>query len=101
MYLVQILLPLTDNDGRPFVETTLRNIQKELCDRFGGVTAYNRTPAEGIWQSEKGTQKDHIVIVEVMAEELEHAWWRGFKSRVETALAQDELVVRAQAIETL
>jgi len=99
--LLQILLPVTDNDGKPFPDATLRAIQKELCDRFGGVTAYDRAPAEGIWRSGDGKEKDEIIIVEVMTDELDRDWWRGFKKRVEAALGQSELVVRAQTIERL
>jgi len=101
MHLVQILLPVTDSNGKPFADATLRVIQKELADRFGGVTAYNRAPAEGIWKSGDGKEKDDIVIVEVMTDELDRDWWRRFKERIEAALDQTELVVRAQQIERL
>ena len=47
MHLVQILLPVSDSHGKPFADATLRAIQKELADGFGGVTAYNRAPAKG------------------------------------------------------
>lgn len=101
MYLVQILLPLNDNEGKPFPDATLRSIHKELCDRFGGVTAYNRAPAEEIWRGGGGEARDDIVIVEVMAHELGRHWWQAFRLRVERQLDQDKLIVRAQAVEKL
>jgi hypothetical protein len=99
--LVQIVLPLTDNDGRRFADAVLRGIQEELCDRFGGVTAYNRAPAEGVWQGGGTRQKEDVITVEVMADEIDRDWWSDFRKRTENLLGQDELVVRAHAIERL
>ena len=97
--LIQIILPLKDNDGTPFPDTLLRGIQAELCDWFGGVTAYNRAPAEGVWQSGDGKQKEQVIIIEVTAETLDRDWWRTFREKTERVLGQDELVIRAHAIE--
>lgn len=101
MQLIQILLPLADNDGVPFPPSLLRDIQQELADRFGGCTAFSRAPARGIWNQDGGQQHDDIVIVEVMSETLDHAWWRDFRSRWERNLGQDCLLIRAQTIEQL
>jgi hypothetical protein len=101
MHLVQLLLPLTDNAGHPFPETVLRGIQKELCERFGGVTAYSRAPAEGIWQEGGTKMKDDIIVVEVMTGRLDRGWWNAFRRRLEKSLGQAELVVRTQCVERL
>jgi hypothetical protein len=39
MYLVQILLPVYDNDGRPFPASSYADVRRELTERFGGLTA--------------------------------------------------------------
>ncbi len=101
MHLIQILLPLADNAGQPFPEGLFRNLQEELSTRFGGVTAFSRAPAKGIWAHDGEKQQDDIVIVEVMADMLDHAWWREFRSRWEDKLRQDVLIVRAQTMEQL
>jgi hypothetical protein len=101
MQLIQILLPLADNDGAPFPETLLRGLQEELAARFGGLTAFSRAPARGIWNRDGEKQRDDIVIVEVMADALDHAWWREFRRRWENNLRQEVLVIRAQAFEQL
>jgi hypothetical protein len=101
MYLVQLLLPIARNSGEPVGDDILRGIQEELSDRFGGVTAYTRTPAEGIWKEDGKQSKDDVIIVEVMTAGLDRAWWRGFRERLEKALGQKELVVRAEPIERL
>ena len=42
-------------------------LRSELADRFGGVTAYMRAPARGLWKGDTGeTTRDDIVIFEVM-----------------------------------
>ncbi len=50
MHLVQILLPLADNRGRPFPAAMLGDVRRELTERFGGLTAFTRAPAEGFWE---------------------------------------------------
>ena len=68
MYLVQILLPLYDNEGHEFEAAEYVRLRHELADRFGGVTAYTRAPARGVWKDETGgTSRDDIVIFEVMS----------------------------------
>jgi len=49
MYLVQILLPLYDNEGHTFEASEYVRLRAELADRFGGVTAYPRVQASGVW----------------------------------------------------
>lgn len=45
MYLIQILLPLYDNDKRPFTKQAFDRVRDELANKFGGVTAYRNSPA--------------------------------------------------------
>ena len=96
MYLVQILLPLFDNDGHPFEAADYIRLRSELADRFGGVTAYTRAPARGVWKDEAGeTNRDDIVIFEVMTEELDREWWTAFRKHLEVRFRQETLIVRA------
>jgi hypothetical protein len=101
MQLIQILLPLADNEGLPFPDALFRTLQAELTARFGGLTAHSRAPARGIWSQGGKKQQDDIVILEVMTETLNHGWWRDFRRRWENNLRQELLVVRAQAMEQL
>jgi len=96
--LVQILLPLADNHGNAFSQEAFAAIQTELSDRFGGLTAYTRAPARGIWNKGAGRAKDDIVVIEVMVESIDADWWKAFKARLERELRQEEIVVRAQEI---
>ena len=46
-WLVQLLLPLAENDGKPFANDLLAAIRNERVERFGGLTAYARSSAQG------------------------------------------------------
>ena len=100
-YLVQLLLPVQDNDGHPFGEEVLGPTRQELLDRFGGVTAYLRAPARGLWKGDAGLDRDDIAIFEVMVEELDRPWWADYRERVRQRFRQDELVVRALSMDLL
>jgi hypothetical protein len=49
MHLIEILLPLTRRDGSPQPAERFAQVRAELVERFGGVTAFTRAPAEGLW----------------------------------------------------
>ena len=102
MYLIQILLPLYSNTKQAFPKEQFAEVRKELVERFGGMTAYTRAPASGVWQEADGeTVRDDLLIHEVMTDVLDHAWWRQYRSIIETRFAQDAIVVRAQKIDLL
>jgi hypothetical protein len=96
MHLVQLLLPLYDNSGHPFPRASFEDLRREFTDRFGGVTAFVRSPALGLWKDEDDdVTKDDVVMFEVMTDDLDHAWWGEFKKRLEAEFQQQDLLVRA------
>ena len=96
MYLVQLLLPVYDNEGHAFEASEYVRLRSELADRFGGVTAYTRAPARGVWKQDSGeTTRDDIVIFEVMTGDLDQEWWTTFRKQLEQRFRQDTLIVRA------
>jgi hypothetical protein len=102
MHLVQLLLPLFDNAGRNIPHAHFARVRDELTERFGGVTAYLRSPAEGAWRAAPGrVDRDEIVIFEVMVDHLDRAWWSAYRAELESRFAQVELVVRAWPCEQL
>ena len=101
MHLVQLLLPLVDNAGQAFPRERFERIAAELTQRFGGLTAYTRSPAEGHWKQPGGTHFDDVVVLEVMIETLDRDWWAALRQRLEQEFRQKEVVVRAQPIERL
>jgi len=102
MHLIEILLPLADNEGKPFAADLHRQVRDELVEHFGGVTAFTRNPAEGLWKEGGGDPaRDDIIIFEVMADWLDRGWWRGYRSELERRFRQDEIVIRAREVELL
>jgi hypothetical protein len=102
MYLVQLLLPLYDNANVRFPRETFDHVRQELTDRFGGVTAFLRSPGEGFWRiAENAINRDDVVIFEVMADQLDRPWWARYREDLERRFRQIELVIRASSIERL
>ena len=103
MFLVQILLPLYDNDGREVPQLEFRRVTSEISDRFGGLTAFTRAPAEGVWRESEAAQHVHddIVVFEVMVEALDRDWWVSYRRDLERRFRQSKIVIRAQQIEQL
>lgn len=101
MHLVQILAPLFDNEGNHFPPEPYRQLRTELSERFGGLTAFTRAPAEGLWTDGGETSHDEIVIFEVMTETLDRAFWRSYRVELEKRFRQEVIVIRAQAMEQL
>lgn len=101
MFLVEMLLPLYDNDGRRFGAAEFDGVRDELVGRFGGVTAFRRSPAEGVWLEGGEESRDRVVIFQVMTEELDRAWWRDYREQLERRFRQEKMVVRATEFEEL
>jgi hypothetical protein len=102
MYLIQLLLPLYDNNKQPFSHEEFDYVRDELAKRFGGVTAFRRSPAEGVWrEGEGGVSRDEVVIFEVMAEQLDRQWWSRYREELEKRFRQERIIIRATQVEQL
>lgn len=92
---IEIFVPLRDSEGQPFPAYLYKNIKRQLTKDFGGMTAYTRTPAEGIWADGSKQQiKDELVIYEVMVSEIDCLYWTAYKHKLEQQFGQKELVIR-------
>lgn len=106
-HIVQLLLPLYTAGGDRLPQELFDAVRQELVDRFGGLTAYSRAPAKGLWlEDESGEddpelRRDDIVVYEVMVQRLERPWWAAYRAGLAQRFGQHELVVRAQPIELL
>ncbi|MBP1181150.1 hypothetical protein [Methylobacterium sp. PvR107] len=100
-HLIQILLPLSDNESRRFPRAAYAQVRSELTERFGGMTAFTRGPAEGLWEENGRTARDDIVVFEVMTSDLEAPWWDGYRRSLETRFRQERIIIRAQDIALL
>ena len=102
MYLVEFLLPTSDNHGARVPRDEFDRVRRELTDRFGGVTAFMQSPAVGLWEDESGeVRRDDLVSFEVMAETLDRDWWRNYREKLARRFRQQEIVMRASPFERL
>ena len=101
MHIVEILLPLRDNHGQRFPSALYARVREELVGRFGGLTAFTRSPADGVWEQGGERSRDEIVLFEVMSDGIDRNWWQRYRAELEQLFSQDEIVVRAHEIELL
>jgi hypothetical protein len=101
MHLVQILLPLNDDEGRRFPSQSFESLARALTEKFGGMTSFTRTPAEGRWKDGPATEHDDIAVVEVMTETVDREWWTALRQRLEREFNQDEVVIRCHQTQRL
>ena len=102
MHLVQLFLPLRDNAGRAFDRALFDEVRAALAERFGGSTAFVRAPAAGLWDDGGGDlQRDEVVLVEVLVDTLDRAWWREYRHALEQRFRQDAILVRALPADAL
>ena len=101
MVLIQLLLP-TISAARADSLSPLAETRRELADRFNGLTAYLRSPAKGLWTAPDGhAEEDDVVMVEVVTETFDRAWWRAYAARLAARFDQETIHVRAMSVDTL
>jgi hypothetical protein len=102
MYLIQLLIPLYNNDQQHLPGELYDQARSELTEKFGGLTVYTRAPATGLWKEDaSNVVRDDIVIYEIMAEELDREWWQRYRMELEERFAQKALIIRATHFEQL
>ena len=102
MHLIQLLLPLHDNEGRAFPGTYFAQVREDLTERFGGVTAFIRAPAVGLWkEGPSDINRDEVVMFEVLAGELDRNWWALYREQLQSKFRQDEVLIWASSISKL
>jgi hypothetical protein len=97
--LIQIFLPLYGAEGRRIATRTFERTAAQLVRDFGGLTAYKRSPAQGLWRKGGRTERDDIVVYEVMADRLARRGWQSRRRALEREYRQKSIVIRALAFE--
>lgn len=101
MQLVRLFLPLQDNDGQAFPPGHYRDIEQDLAQRFGGVTAHLEAPASGRWRDGGESHDDEIVIFEVVVPDADRSWWTSYRKQLEGKFRQKRILVTIQPIDIL
>ena len=102
-HLVQILLPTQTRNGAAVAPEQFARVRVELTEKFGGVTAYTRSPATGLWKREEddAIERDQVIMVEVVVEDLDRAWWAAYREQLEDRFDQEEVHARALAMDRI
>ena len=101
-HLIQILLPTHRRNGAAVAPEQFARVRVELTERFGGVTAYSRSPATGLWINEdEAIERDQVIMVEVVVEEFDREWWASYRQQLERRFGQEEVHARALVLELI
>jgi hypothetical protein len=96
MHLIELFIPKTATSKKG-----ISSLQNMLVKQFGGVTAYSRAPAKGIDTEDGQKVEDEIIILEVMTDSLDRAWWSSLRAQLERDLQQQEILIRATDVQRL
>ena len=101
--LIQLLLPTHTRSGAAVASEQFARVRVELTERFGGVTAYTRSPATGLWKREEddAIERDQVIMVEVVVDDFDAAWWASYREQLEQRFDQEEVHARALAMELI
>jgi len=101
-HLVQVLLPTHRRNGTPVASEEFARVRVELTERFGGVTAYSRSPATGLWKrDDEEIERDQVIMIEVVVDAFDREWWTGYREQLETRFGQEEVLARALGMERI
>ncbi|HEV7601843.1 MAG TPA: hypothetical protein VGO49_16505 [Bradyrhizobium sp.] len=98
MHLVEILLPLCDNQGARFAPAEFAAVRTTLIEKFGGLTSFNRAPADGTEKQGGRERHDELIVFEIMAGEVDKAWWAAYRRRLEKTFKQDRILIRVSEV---
>jgi hypothetical protein len=102
MFVVELFLPLETPTGEPIPSDTFDRIKSELTDRFGGVTSFLRSPAEGAWKPSGGdVVHDRLAIFEIMVDDVDTAWWHRYRESLEKEFEQAQILARLYQVTVL
>jgi len=100
--LIQILLPARGSDEAVADDVSLSRTRDELVREFGGLTAYLRSPASGVWTSpEAGVEEEAMVMVEILADAFDVGWWRSYAETLKRRFSQETMLIRASEVHVL
>ena len=99
MKLIELFLPLYDNDKKALEPQLFTTTYDELIEQFGGLTTHARTPTQGFWQKDrKKIVSDELIIFEVMTARYSRPWWNNYKLNLEKRFMQEQLIIRVSSI---
>ena len=100
----EIYLPLFYNDGREIEPEKFDQIERELVERFGGVTSVQRQfPLRGVWRGQQKTYLDLIMIFTVLdfsGTDVQD-FFASYKEALKSRFCQEEVLVTMHELTVL
>jgi hypothetical protein len=101
MVLIQLLLP-TNAAAAADGLAPLAATRRELAKAIQGPHGVCAIPCEGSWTAPDGhTEEDDIVMVEIVTEIFDRAWWRTYAATLAARFDQERIHVRAVPVDML
>jgi hypothetical protein len=95
-FLVQVLVPRRSGGNEESRDADFAQTRAELVERYDGVTAYLRSPAQGAWTGPDGrVERDEVVMIEVVTDSFDRAWWRAYATKLAGRFQQEAIHIRA------
>jgi adenylosuccinate synthase len=88
----EILLPLRFNDGQPVSEDLIVEVELELENRFGSVSAETQL-IRGTWRQEGQAYRDHLMrlFIDVADTEENRQFFREYKETLKSRFQQKDI----------
>jgi hypothetical protein len=98
----ELYVPLNDNDGRPVDPDKLVRLKRRLVLEFGGLT-YFPQENEGVWKVGAFTFRDKVVILRVLASDVEkaEAFLAGLKTDIRREWQQADVLIVSREVGTV
>jgi hypothetical protein len=98
----ELYLPLHYNDGRPVELDKLARVKQRLEQEFGGLTHFPQEN-EGVWKVGSFTYRDRIVILRVLASDIDEAerFFLQLKDDLKSQWEQTDVLIVARDVKTI
>jgi hypothetical protein len=94
-YRFEVLIPLADNEGRPFPWSRIEGVSTRLPKRFGGCRSQPFAPHLGLWKYRGVVYREGLLLLTVDAPRADASleWMLAFKQRLKRQFQQLEIYV--------
>jgi hypothetical protein len=99
-YRAELLIPLFDNEGRPFGPEKVLSVHDQLLARFGGCRMEPLSPHLGSWAEEEQTYHDQLLMFTVDAprEDASLDWFVEYKESLKSEFKQVEIYLAVSEV---
>jgi len=90
---LEILLPVANNNGKPFPKEMFSALEQELIKNFSGLTVYSSAPITGFWKPDQKVLQQQLMVYELFLREFDPTYWEKMKRKLEKKFNQTEVMI--------